>query len=156
MCAGWLAERYEPSLTDKPRALTKALGDENAHVRWEACRALTQIADPLALDALIEKTRDENSYVRQTACKALGAIASRRAIPALLQSLTDHVGQVRWAACYALGFVGDARVIQYLQEVVYNDPNRLVRQAAAKAIEQIQQRETCAPSEAHTEVNTAD
>jgi HEAT repeat protein len=154
----WMACRTLRAIADRQatRALIKALEDENAHVRWEACRALLRIADPQALDALIEKTRDENSYVRQTACKALGAIASPRAIPALLQSLTDQVGQVRWAACYALGFVGDAGLIPRLQEVVYNDANPFVRQAAARAIEQIQQRNARALSEAHTEISPAD
>jgi HEAT repeat protein len=54
--------------------LLRRLGDPDEHVRWEAAKALAEIADPAAADALAEAMNDESAGVRWTAGEALIAI----------------------------------------------------------------------------------
>lgn len=68
--------------------LVDALGDRQQHVRWEAAKALTAIADPSSAKSLVEALQDEDSDVRWVASEALIALEGA-ALKPLLTSLCD-------------------------------------------------------------------
>jgi HEAT repeat protein len=68
-----------------PRLLT-ALGDPKSHVRWEAGKALTHIADPSAAAALAARLADEDQDVRWVVGEALVALR-RHAVKPVLEQL---------------------------------------------------------------------
>ena len=67
--------------------LLTALGDSQQHVRWEAAKALTAIADPSAADRLVAGLEDEDSDVRWVVAEALIALGPE-AVKPLLTTLT--------------------------------------------------------------------
>lgn len=69
-------------------ALTDALTDRRAHVRWEAAKALGGIADPAAAPALVDRLDDKDIDVRWVAAMALVSIGPR-ALPPLARKLLD-------------------------------------------------------------------
>ena len=72
--------------------LINALKDKDAGVRLKAAEELGKLADPRAVDPLIEALRyDENSDVRQKAAWALGEIGDPRAIDPLSYSSVKDV-----------------------------------------------------------------
>lgn len=74
---------------DAVAPLAKALQHSDWRIRWGAAKALGQIGDPSAADALIKSLEDERPGVRWLAAEAL--IALRPAgLHALLEALTHH------------------------------------------------------------------
>ena len=67
--------------------LITALDANQQHVRWEAAKTLTEIADPTAADALVQALGDEDTDVRWVAGEAMIAL-KRDAVKPLLNSLT--------------------------------------------------------------------
>ena len=67
--------------------LITALDDKQRHVRWEAAKTLTEIADPTAADALVQALGDEDTDVRWVAGEAMIAL-KRDAVKPLLHGLT--------------------------------------------------------------------
>jgi sporulation protein YlmC with PRC-barrel domain len=70
-------------------ALIEALGDSNKHVRWEAAKALSQIGDPSAAEALVRTLEDELFGVRWLAAEGLIAVR-REGLKPLLQALIQR------------------------------------------------------------------
>ncbi len=66
--------------------LIKLLADQHRQVRWEAAKALSQIADPKAAPALVRALEDEEFSVRWLAAKGLTALRSK-GLPPLLRAL---------------------------------------------------------------------
>jgi HEAT repeat protein len=73
--------------------LIECLRDQRVRVRWEAAKALVDIADPAAAGALVERLEDEDSGVRWLAAEGLIAM-ERHGLPALLAAL-EHSGSQR-------------------------------------------------------------
>jgi HEAT repeat protein len=69
-------------------SLIKALSDPSRDVRWEAVKALGDIADPSAAPALVEALEDERFGVRWLAAEALIALGPGAALPPLMQALS--------------------------------------------------------------------
>jgi HEAT repeat protein len=69
--------------------LIDALNDPDWHVRWDAARALRDIADPRAAAALVRSLRDRRFGVRWLASDALIAL-KEAGLPALLQALVHQ------------------------------------------------------------------
>jgi HEAT repeat protein len=67
--------------------LLTALGDGQQHVRWEAAKTLTAIADPAAAERLVAALGDEDTDVRWVVGEALIALGPK-AVKPLLRSLT--------------------------------------------------------------------
>ncbi len=67
--------------------LIAALDDNQQHVRWEAAKTLTEIADPTAAAALVQTLGDEDTDVRWVAGEAMIAL-KRDAVKPLLYGLT--------------------------------------------------------------------
>ena len=86
-------------------ALRTALADADADVRRTAAQALGSLADPRAVDALLEALRDDSDAdVRKMAAWALGEIESPRAVAGLSQAVrSDRSADVRAMAAWALG-----------------------------------------------------
>jgi HEAT repeat protein len=74
-------------------ALIKLLADRNRQVRWEAAKALSQIADPAAAPALVRALEDDEFSVRWLAAKGLIALRSKGLAP-LLRALTKRSDSV--------------------------------------------------------------
>lgn len=70
-------------------ALIEALSAEVDYVRWEAAKALGQIADPLAAPALVNALEDRHGSVRWLAASALIAIGCSSLEP-LLRALEQR------------------------------------------------------------------
>jgi len=70
-------------------ALIRALLDPVAHVRWEAAKTLSGIADPLASPALVSALEDKDHDVRWLAAAALAA-QGRDALGPLLSALMER------------------------------------------------------------------
>jgi HEAT repeat protein len=70
-------------------SLVESLGSKKHWVRWEAAKALAQIADPSAAQALVDALRDKEFDVRWLAAEGLIKIGHRVLRP-LLMALIEH------------------------------------------------------------------
>ena len=70
--------------------LIKTLSNENHWVRWEAAKALSQIANPASIQALLEALSDTEFDVRWLAAEGLVRIGRKTVVP-LLKTLVEHV-----------------------------------------------------------------
>jgi HEAT repeat protein len=74
-------------------SLIEALTNPKEVVRWEAAKALGQIRDPAAAQALVGALEDEMFDVRWLAAEGLGAIGCKALVP-LLEALSRHPDSV--------------------------------------------------------------
>jgi HEAT repeat protein len=74
--------------------LGDALSSEHEQMRWEAAKALVDIADSRVAPALVERLRDEYFDVRWLAAEALVTL-QEEAVPALLSALEIHSDSIR-------------------------------------------------------------
>lgn len=74
-------------------SLIRLLASKDEQIRWEACKALVSIRDPLAAGALVEALRDSNVEVRWLAAEALIALGKKALVP-LMQALKTHFDSV--------------------------------------------------------------
>lgn len=75
-------------------ALIEALADPHREVRWEAAKALGQIADPVAAPALVRALQDRGFGIRWLAADGLIDLGREGVVP-LLQALVKRSGSVR-------------------------------------------------------------
>jgi HEAT repeat protein len=99
--------------------LIEALADPKLQVRWEAAKALSQIADPAAAPALVQALRDRGFGVRWLAAEGLIALGSKGLVP-LLRALIDHSDSVwlRQGAHHVLHDLAKGNLKDLLQPVV--------------------------------------
>jgi HEAT repeat protein len=94
---GWVRETARLSLVGigsrAVAALIEALGDPHRRVRWEAAKALEQIANPQAAPALVGALEDKEFSVRWLAAEGLVAIGSE-ALGPLLRALIERSDSV--------------------------------------------------------------
>ncbi len=117
------------------------LGDSDGYIRWEATKALDEIAlETEALNAFIEAlTADDNSYVRYAAAVAIGnyAYAPQSIDPLVDALLNDDNSYVRYAAAKSLGVLvaqtGDAELVRRMLPGL-NDDNTHVWHAIAESL----------------------
>jgi HEAT repeat protein len=83
-----------PSATEE---LTAVIGDPRVQVRWEATKALAEIADPEAAGALVRLLRDEDFGVRWLAAEGLVRLRRDGLIP-LLEILSRQLVSERFRA----------------------------------------------------------
>jgi HEAT repeat protein len=120
--------------------LMNALGDREQHVRWEAAKALAEIADPAAAERLIAALADKDTDVRWVVGSALIAIG-REAVKPLLSRLTqsDLPDGVHAGAHHVLHDLAERQDLASLLQPVlkaYNEPEPSVAVplAASKAL----------------------
>jgi HEAT repeat protein len=83
--------------------------------------------------------------VRMTAAWALGEIEDAHAVRALLPLLRDREMGVRWAAAGALGNIESAEAAPALEQLLGNEPDRLVRLQSIEALGNIEAARSVAP-----------
>ncbi|MCX7938104.1 MAG: HEAT repeat domain-containing protein [Thermoflexales bacterium] len=94
--------------------MEQALAQAPMQTRVKIVRALGELREAGAVDALLQALRDEDVEVRIAAAQALGAIGGERVVDALLQALGDEDVEVRHAAARALGAIGGERAVDAL------------------------------------------
>lgn len=77
--------------------LLTALADPRVQVRWEAAKALAEIADPRSADTLVETLRDEDFGVRWLAAEGLIRLGRKGLVP-LLEALARGLVSERFRA----------------------------------------------------------
>lgn len=119
--------------------LIKCLSDPRRQVRWEAAKALGEIADPIASTALVGALEDKDGGVRWLAAVALIAIG-REGLRPLLAALIKHSDSdwLRWGAhhvCRDLAKAEDARIVKpVLDALNASEPEVTVPGAAYSAL----------------------
>jgi HEAT repeat protein len=78
------------------------LGDEYAHVRRKAARALAAIGDREALELLLPVARSDDESMRRIAVEQLHRLDEERTASVLLDALSDSSGSVRRASLVSL------------------------------------------------------
>jgi len=129
--------------------LIDVLDDPDWHVRWEAAKALRDIADPRSAPALVRSLRDRRFGVRWLASDALIALREA-ALPALLDALVHHGDSVllRAGAHHVLRDLSRGHinrdVVEKIRPVIATlesmEPSVAVPVAAGKALEELPMR----------------
>jgi HEAT repeat protein len=117
-------------------ALFKAINDSSADVRHAAMRALGEIGEMNAVQALT----DQFKYYAKgagawAALDALARLAHPSSAPLFKAHLADRDPYLRRASAEGLGRLGDASEMSNLQEGVNNDESEMVRAAMAFALQ---------------------
>ena len=86
------------------------LGDADRSVRFHAAHALSKLADPRAVEALVRSLDDSDAEVAQKATYALGRIHDVRSLPALVSRLGTRAGEAQSTLHDALVEFGDEAV----------------------------------------------
>jgi hypothetical protein len=73
--------------------LLPLLSDHEGQTRWEAAKALSEIADPASIPALLHALEDDDNDVSWLAAEALAAIGPPAVAPSL-QALIEGIGSV--------------------------------------------------------------
>lgn len=109
--------------TQALETLLSMLADSDWEVRLLALDALLEVADPRAVEALLDVFRDKNraSLERGAAAVALARQGCSQIFDELLESLHDGNVGVRSAAAQALGELRDVRAVGPLIERLLHD-----------------------------------
>jgi HEAT repeat protein len=122
-------------------ALLKAMNDSNAQVRYASMRALGEIGDGNALQALTDQFtfygKGEGAW---SALDALARIAHPASVELFKAQITSKDPYLRRAAAEGLGRTGYASASETLQSMATMDHSRMVRAAAAFALRKLGQR----------------
>lgn len=119
--------------TGIPR-LTQILASAHPTTRQLVADILGEIRHPSALPALLEAARGEFYTVRARAAPALAKIGDSKAVPVLIALLADNEPTVRIAAALAVGLFRDKSTLIRLSDLLLEDREIEVRQAAAQAL----------------------
>jgi HEAT repeat protein len=117
--------------------LIDALKDENA--KYYAIRALGEIKDERAVEALATVLLDKNYGARRYAAIALGSIKSPKALPALQAALNDEKGYVIKDTLTALQYIDPSQGDSFLQKIIsQQNPNGMeIKLSASKESDNI-------------------
>lgn len=133
-------------------ALVGALADgDNPGRRNAALEVLVRLG-PAVLPGLLAASSDPDPDVRKQVVDALAGIAEAAAAARLVELLADSDANVRGAAADALGAVGRPDTAAALAAAAAEDPERLVRLSALRALARLE----CAPPVAVLEGALAD
>ena len=113
--------------------LIGALKDKQPRVRSRAAHALGRIGNPAAAEPLTVALKDTAPNVRINALHALGKFGESTAASIIL-ALADPVASVRRHAIAALVKTGSNRAIPQLEQMVREESEDSVRQAAKRAL----------------------
>ncbi|HTY38767.1 MAG TPA: HEAT repeat domain-containing protein [Bacteroidota bacterium] len=123
--------------------LIALLTDPNRNVRWEVCKALGEMREPDAAEALTGALDDENIEVRWLAAEALIALRARAVIP-MLRALERSFNSLfmRQGAHHVLHALERERLLNsetlaVLDTLRYLEPQISVPLAARRALESI-------------------
>jgi HEAT repeat protein len=126
-----------------PRAvepLLQHLDHDPPPVRLAAIEALSRCGDASVRERLYRCLDDPDLEIRRAAVLALSRAAGDDALVRTLGAMTDGDWRIRAAAAASLGMRGDIRALEPLQQIVLEDPDVYVQQAAVQAIEKMPDR----------------
>lgn len=104
-------------------------------LKWHGIIALGSFRnDPRVVDALLYRLNEDTLYLREAVIQSLGKIGDRETFPYLVAALRDEHFSVRMSAIKALETMKNSQAIPFLQEIVKNDTDLLVRGEALKAL----------------------
>jgi HEAT repeat protein len=117
------------------KPLARALGDASLAVRRQVAESLGRLSEPITADLLLDVLADEEEAleVRAAAARALGQLHLPQALPVLQELLDAPEPELRLAVVEALGSLGFGRAYRVLAPLLWHDPDRAVRHAAARA-----------------------
>ncbi|MBV6395136.1 MAG: hypothetical protein HFACDABA_00707 [Anaerolineales bacterium] len=116
--------------------LSELLASAHPETRQRVADILGETRLPGALPPLTQAARGQFFTVRARAASALAKIGDPQAVPALIELLGDKEPTVRQAAALAVGTFKDPRCLIRLSDVLLEDPQLEVRQAAAQGLAQ--------------------
>lgn len=122
--------------------LVKSLKDRKHWVRWEAAKALAQIADPSATQALVDALRDKEFDVRWLAAEGLIKIGPKTLKP-LLKALIQNSDSIwlRQGAHHVLHDMDrgnlDETISPLLPALGDTEPSEIIPVLAKKALDAI-------------------
>ncbi|MCL1929259.1 MAG: HEAT repeat domain-containing protein [Treponema sp.] len=108
--------------------------DEKAPLRMAALEALSKIADPAGLNAIISAVNSKDPNVRSAAVGALGPFTGADADAAIVEAFRDSYYRTRIAAAKAAGERKLVSAVPYLRFRAENDEVPNVRDEAVKAM----------------------
>ena len=118
--------------------LIKAVNDSSRDVRYAAIRALGEIGEQRAVEALSDQLvyygKGEGAWVSLEALARIGNIAS---VPIFTRYLTHKDPMLRRAAAEGLGRAGDLSQVAVLETGAGNDLSKPVRAAMAFALDKL-------------------
>ncbi len=124
-------------------ALTRGLHDPHERTRQSAVWALGSMGAKASAagPALIDVLRNDHQRVRAAAASALGRLGEQAdfAIPPLMEALNDPYPGVRRAAAGALARLKALSALPVLRQVAGADYDADVREAAARAVHQMEE-----------------
>ncbi len=119
--AGLLVRASTPAPLILIDALTTAMRDENARIRFDAIHALGVIAEsPVPSEqamAVADGMEHYDAVIRAAAARVLGRLRVREAGDTLIAGLNDSSTVVRRFAAEALGLIREERAVQSLTEL---------------------------------------
>lgn len=119
-------------------ALITAVNDSHADVRLAAMRALGEIGEPQAVQALTDQLNYyEKGDGARAAIEALARIAHSSSVPVFRTRLADKDPAIRRAAAEGLGRTGDAALVDVLQENANTEQEAPTRAAMAFAMQKL-------------------
>jgi HEAT repeat protein len=92
------------------------------------------------VDSLIAGIRSEEPLVREASVQALGNIGNAKAVPHLIPLLQSPSLAMRLSAIKALESIGDPQVIPYLEDAAEKDSDRVAREIAMTAADNLRSR----------------
>lgn len=121
----------------RARVVLEVIGleDPDPRLRAVAVRAIAVAGGEGAAASLLPSLEDANADVRASAAQALGRLGDAAAVEPLIARLSDSVAEVRRQSLLALAYLGDARGLQPARERAAEDDSRIVRAAAAYAVD---------------------
>jgi HEAT repeat protein len=133
--------RCGPASVRGTPGLVKLLSNEDPEIRWNAVKTIGKIHAVDAIDPLIGALKDPADSVREHAAEALGDLgpAAAKAVEPLMTTLQDPYFKARRDAARSLGQIGPAAkaAIPTLEKLSKDDPQTIVREAAALAVKKI-------------------
>lgn len=132
-----LGEYRDPSAVGP---LLRHLDHDPAPVRIAAIEALSRCGDEAVRQHLYRCLDDPDLEIRRAGVLALSRTRGDEALVRTLGAMTDGDWRIRAAAAVSLGMRGDSRALEPLHQIVLEDPDVYVQQAAVQAVEKMPDR----------------
>ncbi len=115
-------------------SLCAAITTAHPLARGRVAETLGLLGKQQAVPALLVALNGEYYTVRAKAALALGQLKEPETLPALSKALKDREPEVRAAAAHGLAAFSNPRTFEAIGELLLDDPELEVRQAAAEAL----------------------
>jgi HEAT repeat protein len=132
-----LGEYRDPSAVT---SLLRHLDHDPPPVRIAVIEALSRCGDEEVRERLYRCLSDPDLEIRRAGVLALARTGGDDALVRTLGAMTDIDWRIRAAAAVSLGMRGDMRALEPLHQIVLEDPDIYVQQAAVQAVEKMPDR----------------